>query len=355
MKRNGKIDLLRFIFAIVIMLHHLGMRTDLFDALGLHFQVVSQRGGGFAVVFFFLVSGALLAKSTDKIVDSADIPKVTTQYLWKKYKYFMTWYIPAFILNFVWDCMRESISGGIKHSLYNISGFFMMQYIGLNGGELYPNGFYVPASWYLSALMICSLVLFPLILWKREIFIRIIAPLTSIASLYVLLNYKNRFRIASGLWYPLAVMCAGCIAYELAKNIKNTEEIYRHGITLRIAEAAIYLLTIVYISSDLQIEFEYPMFMLLTIAVAISFSGGTDDSLLSHKIFSFLGRASFPLYLFHEAISLIYIELLNKHGINHGYLSHIILYILCIVIAFLAQYVYDTIKKNKTQIKKVDA
>ena len=166
---------------------------------------------------------------------------------------------------------------------------------------------------------------------------------------------KNRFRIASGLWYPLAVMCAGCIAYELAKNIKNTEEIYRHGITLRIAEAAIYLLTIVYISSDLQIEFEYPMFMLLTIAVAISFSGGTDDSLLSHKIFSFLGRASFPLYLFHEAISLIYIELLNKHGINHGYLSHIILYILCIVIAFLAQYVYDTIKKNKTQIKKVDA
>ena len=51
-KRNGKIDLLRFLFAVIVLIYHsryvVGDEKSLF------------LGGSFAVEFFFLVSGYLM-------------------------------------------------------------------------------------------------------------------------------------------------------------------------------------------------------------------------------------------------------------------------------------------------------
>ena len=57
-KRNGRIDLLRFVFALVIMLHH--SRYVLGDD---HAVFI---GGSLAVEFFFLVSGYLMAVSAER-------------------------------------------------------------------------------------------------------------------------------------------------------------------------------------------------------------------------------------------------------------------------------------------------
>ena len=64
-RRNYVIDLLKFIFSIVIVLYHINT-LDL-----------QPRGGGYliaksgfiAVEFFFIVSGYLLAQSTDRQTD----------------------------------------------------------------------------------------------------------------------------------------------------------------------------------------------------------------------------------------------------------------------------------------------
>ena len=65
-RRNYVIDLLKFIFSIVIVLYHINT-LDL-----------QPRGGGYliaksgfiAVEFFFIVSGYLLAQSTDRQTDN---------------------------------------------------------------------------------------------------------------------------------------------------------------------------------------------------------------------------------------------------------------------------------------------
>ena len=68
-KRNGKIDLLRFLFAVIIVLHH---TRYLFGDEHCFFH-----GGSLAVEFFFIVSGYLMtahaARETASLAASAHV------------------------------------------------------------------------------------------------------------------------------------------------------------------------------------------------------------------------------------------------------------------------------------------
>ncbi len=344
-KRNGKIDFLRLLFAIVIMLHHLGMRTKLFSICGLNFQVINA--GGFVVAFFFLTSGWLLAKSADAVsknsrFEYSNIPKLTTEYLWKRYKYFLTWFVPAFILNMVWDCMNCGMMEMLKHSFYNIPNLLMLQQIGFGNSDVYVNGYFVNASWYLSSLMLCSLIIYPLILWNREIFIRIIAPLITIIGLYVRLNQFGTLRGGVGLSYPMTVMCMGCMAYLISEYISGNVKTRRHICFLNCFENFAYIITLLYVCSSLPLSFEFSLIFLLFIAVSITFSNIAYRDYFDKPIFSFLGRASFPLYMLHEAIGLNYDKITGFLGVNHNsVLSHVLLYAICIGAALTVEYIYE--------------
>ena len=73
MKRNGYIDIIKFLFAIIIAEFHLGSGIFL--------------GGRIAVEGFFMITGYLMLKSSEK-ENATDIGlgKSTASFLWKKYK-----------------------------------------------------------------------------------------------------------------------------------------------------------------------------------------------------------------------------------------------------------------------------
>lgn len=345
MRRNGKIDFLRFVFSIVIMLHHLGMHTELFKFGDTDFRVINQ--GGFAVVFFFLVSGWLLANQ--KVTcDVNEIPQRTCSYLWRRYKQYMVWFIPAFLLNMVIDYLNgHKLANVLLHVIYNVPNIFMLQRIGFGYSEVYPMGYYVNAAWYLSALIICSLIIYPLLLFKKEWFTKIGAPIISIYGMFVLLNNYGRLRTPEGIYYPITVMCMGCIAHEITGILNKSLPRKYTIVTIRFFEGAIYLLALLYICSDLPFSFEFPMALLLMLAISISFSDASRSRLFNNKFCVFLGEASFPLYMLHEAIGLIYERIITDHGLDYNRLSiHIILYLLCIVVAFAAQLIYSSCSKK---------
>ena len=341
--RNGKIDLLRFIFAIIIMLHHLGMRSALFDIMGIHFQVVNA--GGYAVVFFFLTSGWLLMNTAEReiVSGSTDHDKssvLTTRLLWKRYKFYMIWFLPAFVINMIWDCINCGFLEMVKHTFYNIPNLLMLQEVGFGNDQVYSKGYFVNASWYLSALMFCFLIVYPIVLWNKDVFLRIIAPLISIVGLYVSLHRNGQLR--GGDWYPITVFSMGCLSYELSRYISNNVTSRKSTMVLKIVEFASYLGVVLYVCSNFPLDFEYPMTIVLMFAVGISFSSVSDCDVWNKPAFSFLGRASFPLYMLHEAIGLIYEKGISWLGMNYNSIViRVILYVLCIIIAFVAQVYSD--------------
>ena len=78
--RNGKIEFLRFLFSVIIVIHH--SRYILGDDQCLFL------GGSLAVEFFFLVSGYLMMASIDRIsarkAPGQDLGRETLGFLWRK-------------------------------------------------------------------------------------------------------------------------------------------------------------------------------------------------------------------------------------------------------------------------------
>ena len=67
--RNGNIDLMRFVFCLIIILYHINNRLDLNPPFGLSEKYFSFCGEGrIGVEFFFIVSGYLLAVTAKKTI-----------------------------------------------------------------------------------------------------------------------------------------------------------------------------------------------------------------------------------------------------------------------------------------------
>ena len=105
-KRNGEIDLLRFIFSSMIVIHHYNASFN--------FNILEN--GYIAVEFFFLLSGYLMAQSAYKItskkdkLESSEIADSTWSFIIKKVKAFYPYYAFAVILQVRFRRTRPHLS-----------------------------------------------------------------------------------------------------------------------------------------------------------------------------------------------------------------------------------------------------
>ena len=78
--RNGEIDVLRFVFSIIIVLHH-------FDQT---FPIGMMKDGYIAVEFFFMVTGFLMVHSLHKLEPqpkgASEIADATWRFVFRKIK-----------------------------------------------------------------------------------------------------------------------------------------------------------------------------------------------------------------------------------------------------------------------------
>lgn len=149
-KRNCEIDFLRIIFCLAVVLTHF----NAFFGFGLF------NRGTFGVEFFFLVSGYFMARSAEKITDD-NYTLNTLVFIKNKMMAFLPYYFGAVVVHFV--VLRVFIE---HRSLWDLGVHFV---------KLIPEAFFlqmggfatdsilnIPAVWYLSAMILSMLVLFPL-------------------------------------------------------------------------------------------------------------------------------------------------------------------------------------------------
>ena len=176
-KRNGEIEFLRFVFSVIIVLHHskyiVGSKNSIFLA------------GSFAVEFFFIVSGYLMMNTIDKAERNeekkTEVGKETFNFIIGKIKSLypeaiIAWIIGIFFISYVKRSSLFEILSLMADSFFEV---IFLQMSGLGATTI--NG----VVWYISSLILCMAILYPLIRRYKDMMIYVVLPLL----IFFLLGY----------------------------------------------------------------------------------------------------------------------------------------------------------------------
>lgn len=361
-QHNVTIDFLRFLFSVIVVLHH--SRYVLGD------DNCYFLGGSLAVEFFFFVSGYLLLVGADKAgrkngagyllpdgvdmagrTEAADletkgvgagttgiggkttgicgeatgigsettgicgemtgIGSETLHFILHKIRSFLPEFLIAWWIGFVLigvvrqygvlDYLKAFGNDFWELTLVKMSGLFTH---GIDG-----------AMWYLSAMLLGMAFLYPLLRTKRDLMTHLVCPLLALFLYGYLCQAEGHPRdpiVWLGLCYKglvraIAGLCTGvviCVAVCRLKRF-SPSGLTKTGNALAIGvQLLCLLLTIRYMAEQEPSEYDYFYMFLLMVLVLLSFAGFGLESVLGnsqrlHLLSAFLGKYSLSLYLGH--------------------------------------------------------
>lgn len=307
-QHNVTIDFLRFLFSVIVVLHH--SRYVLGD------DNCYFLGGSLAVEFFFFVSGYLLLVGADKAgrkngAGTNGIGSETLHFILHKIRSFLPEFLIAWWIGFVLigvvrqygvlDYLKAFGNDFWELTLVKMSGLFTH---GIDG-----------AMWYLSAMLLGMAFLYPLLRTKRDLMTHLVCPLLALFLYGYLCQAEGHPRdpiVWLGLCYKglvraVAGLCTGVVICMAVRRIKKLAPagLTKLGNALAIgAQLLCLILTIWYMAEQEPSEYDYFYMFLLMLLVLLSFAGFGLESVLGnsqrlHQLSAFLGKYSLSLYLGH--------------------------------------------------------
>ncbi len=315
-KRNGKIELMRFVFAVGVVLFHLnytywGLNQEFSNGLNLF------RHGNLGVEFFFIVSGFLMARTlsrqreqealaiaaaegSGKAYVPSPLGDETLRFLWRKVKSFLPYHILFQLLMLAARVAHQSIT--FSELLNQVSGFFLLQRTGLFGKSL------LTVEWYLSSMLLAMAILYPIARRWYSSYTHLFGPLCALLLLGWL--YQETGKLAdyndwSGLTYycnlrALAELSLGMTCYEVCQQLAKRTLTFWQRLLVTLVEGGCYLGTLLYFCSGWRSKLGFLTVFALCVAITLSFSqkGLLGESrLFQNRVCDFLGRLSMPIFL----------------------------------------------------------
>lgn len=346
-KRNHQIDLWRFVFSMIIVIHH--SRNLLGD------DQCKFLGGSLAVEFFFLVSGYLMMASIEKQKERTDsIALDTVSFIKKKWCGFYPEVLVAWCISFFFAMFAQRADVQTVISLF-ASGF-------LEGFLLYATGLVATstniATWYLSSMLLCMAILYPLIRKYPKAMKYYVMPLCALLlwgwmraedrttrnpTYWMGLTYKGNIR-------ALCELQLGAVLYCINQKFKNVNFTKFGKLILTIIEWGCYVAAILYMYFRVASRKDILFITLLCIAVLITFSGKAfyARGKTLGTVFTVLGKFSFPLYLSHAYYAAYLNNLLPQSFTNN---QRMIVYLICAFVTALVVWGISTLlRKNGGRI-----
>lgn len=311
--RNSKIELLRFIFCIDVLMFHTGkylFGMPSFDE-GLNWALFPH--GGMAVEFFFLLSGFLMAKTICTRIEAehqlsagreAGQLQETVRFLIHKYFSILPQHLVAFVLAFVMYAASENL--GIKKIIEamveSIPNLLLIQMSGISMTNVNH------VEWYISCMLLAMMIVYPICRRHYTAFARFYAPAVSLFVFGYMLQETGSLTgvtVWMGVCYKsllraIVEISLGVSTYELYRFIKqkSAEFSSRVRTILGVTEVVSLVLMQLYMISTLPLEYEIYIVPLMMLLIALSFSDASGSNrYLSGRVCSYLGSLSLPIYL----------------------------------------------------------
>lgn len=294
-KRNGFIELCRFIFALCVVSHH-----ALFLADPGYIPVV---GGYISVEFFYILTGYFLFQSSQRAGDSrSGAIETAVARLKKVYPYFLVSWLASFLISHIlnksplWTLLFDLLRG--------IPQLLLLSMAGLAGSSegLWD---YVGTGWYLSALLLTILAVYPLMRSWKTTFSSAIAPLVAILGYGYIMYEYNFLGVVNerlpmcylGCIRSLAGICTGAFCYHIAQSIPKYTLSALGGVAVSLVQIGL-LLVILYgmeYAGGFQDFIQVILFCALII-VSLSFKSYLNQ-LCSCNLSYFLGNFSMVVFV----------------------------------------------------------
>ncbi len=362
-KRNGEIDLLRFLFSLGIVFFHFNIdyKKDFFV------------NGYIGVEFFFLVTGYLMARHArmrgghDLTLEQVSDENWT--FIINKIKVFYKYYICVILIHFIVRSiliLHRSITS-VFHGLITGIPNYLLIFMGLNQdtGRLPISGI-----WYLSAMVIAMFILYPWILKNYKFAVKWLFPVLSLFLTGYLYHTNNSISnwtnwsgfTFNGILRALAEIALGAALFELTllfsdwyHSLNGTSKTMAKGL-LTVIKASCYLGVFVYAygsCASYTFERDLDLYMLFICAAGIMISFANAGFCIPDCRFTrYLGRISLGVYIFHGMIRLIISDFHGKDPITNPDLAKYILFtlIICICLMHLTDGISKLFVRRKPQM-----
>lgn len=338
---NYFIDLLKFVFSVIIVFYHSWVFTGEY---GLGFF----NHGYLAVDFYFIVTGYLMMQSISKEKESKECLGIQTlKFTFKKIANLFPYVLFSFILGCLLIYKREIFSLSLITSNNLISEILQIGVLGLG----YPiNG----ATWYLSSMIIVLMCLYPLAKKYKKNYPTLVVPL--LLSLVLCLVYSSGMIIndpankvlfgLNGLYKGFIFILLGNISYSLVSLFDKVEFTKCGKIFLTILEFILLFLLVTTMHYNL---FGTIVVALLTLLlVTLVFSGKSyTQTMFNFPFLKKLGFFGFVMYLNNVYLR---VPLLNS-SLELSYKEYVLLFLgITVAISLLAYYLVPLVVKI---IKKI--
>lgn len=277
--KKGSVELWRFVLSVLVAVMHFGY----------------FNGYYIAVDFFLILSGYLLVQSLKSMptISVGTLMKKKIERLYPQYSISLALFAIVSIFTVK----------NIVISYEKISDFI---YEALCIQILFPiRNLYNGVDWYVSAVLVITLVIVILFNYNREFFLSVLAPLIALTSYVFFVSRYGHVDfgmvdiggVNGGLLRAAAGMCFGCWIYSKQNAFDSYFSRYS-SLIIAIAETIVMAYIIIYASFFRQTRFDFVNVGGCAVAVLLAFSNdGNLFGLTDNKVVYFLGRMSYSIYL----------------------------------------------------------
>lgn len=343
-KRNGTIDVLRFLFCFGILMFHIEKYIFGEPSFknGIHLGLFPH--GAIGVEFFFLVTGWLMAKSIcsrKKANSEKKLSSETGEFIKRKYLSILPYSVVATLFVFIVNCFVNNWGWQkiIIKFVESIPNFALVQMTGISYYN--PNNI----TWYLSSMMIAICILYPLAYKFYDTFVKLIIPIGGALILGIMFVEFGKSLTGvmtwTGVFYKgtlrgIIEIGFGMVSYEVSQYLQSLSIRKGHKYLLGIVELICYVWVFMFIMLTFPKSYEIMAFAAIWVGVTITFSGVTKIDILDNKLSEFLGKISLPLYL----CQLAAINIVQQFSESFdGYMAVLLVVLLDFIFAALCQFI----------------